>query len=204
VTEPPAADDRDALRDFRAEVNDAVGHDFDERLAALRDLEALDVTPPAPGRPRPAGARPVTATTARKARAVVWWAEATDEELDNFRRSLERFVEWLIAVYNVPATVIPNCWQDHPDLVHELWALERLHHRTHADPNDPSGPNHFTGTWAIVRDRLHHLYANACSDAHQVDLTLPDAARAAERTARYLTSADERAWAWPPTSLDTP
>ena len=193
MTEPPETGvDRAALAAFLGDAQAGAHQALDEHMAALRDTAILA----APARPaHPAGPRSAGAGV----RKVAWWAQATGDELAQYRRDLERFVEWLIAVYDPGPTVIPDCWQDHPALVYELWALERLCLMAHSDPNNPSGPGHFTGTWAVTRDRLRALYANTCSGGHQPNLVQPDAQRAATRVAQYVTTTADRSWAWPPT-----
>lgn len=157
--------------------NDSVLGELDSLLPDVSDLAKV----PAP---------PTSAAT--PPRAIFWWATATPVELATSLEYTATFVEWLIAVYQIPRTLIPVCWTAHPDLVQELWALAMSHRAAHEDQQG-MGPAQWAGyldnTLRRLRDRDE---TNTCTPTHTPPLA--DNHRDARR-ATY--GSPIPTWSWP-------
>jgi hypothetical protein len=129
---------------------------------------------------------------------VFAWADAPPATRYAALVRTQRFVEWLIATFDVRE--IKPCWTLHPAVVAELWALERLHHATHTlAADDPGAPVVFYNQVPTTRARLRtDTGMDSCTAIeHTVTVReLPD--RVAARRATYETTERWTAvWAWP-------
>lgn len=53
------------------------------------------------------------------------WREMTPEQAQDAWGSLSSWVRWLVATYQLTTSVVPDCWWRHPEIVAELYALQR-------------------------------------------------------------------------------
>lgn len=58
---------------------------------------------------------------------VVDWRRLPDTKAAEEWRLLRDWVEWFTVRYNIPVSVVPNCWWQHGALVEELSALHVAH-----------------------------------------------------------------------------
>lgn len=128
---------------------------------------------------------------------VFSWADAPYAIRTAALLRTQRFSEWLIAAFDVRE--IKPCWTQHPSVVAELWALERLHHATHTTTTDPSAPTVFYNQLPSTRARLRtDTGMDACTATEHTVPVRELAERVAARRATYQTSERWTAsWAWP-------
>lgn len=99
--------------------------------------------------------------------AVVNWRTLDDDEARKVWDALRAWVEWASVRYNVPVSVIPNCWYRHPALVEELSALHTAHLAAF-DPSDSGyGPISWHERFAAAATRLTRAYGGGCNNGHQ-------------------------------------
>lgn len=119
---------------------------------------------------------------------VVNWRELTPSEAPAVWAALRDWVEWLTARYNVPVTLIPDCWWRHGGLVEELSALHTAWVAAYDTVDAGYGPIGWLERFqtATERWRTGTHYTGSCSAGHVASPT---------RTMRDKT--DEQAWnAW--------
>lgn len=75
------------------------------------------------------------------------WPRSLNEDRVKALEFTVWFVEWLLAVWRLEKRLVPPCWVQHPDLVHELWALGMSYYDSHTMPN-PGGP----AQWLLYLD----------------------------------------------------
>jgi hypothetical protein len=66
---------------------------------------------------------------------AVDWRRMPDADARREWKTLRDWVEWFTVRYNVPVSVVPNCWWKHGGLVEELSALH-VAHLAAFDPSD--------------------------------------------------------------------
>ncbi|WP_460798750.1 hypothetical protein [Microbacterium sp. GXF0217] len=105
-------------------------------------------------------------TSAPIGAVITNWRNLTDEAPDRWQ-ALRDWVEWMTVRYNVPVSVIPNCWYQHGRLVEELSALHTAHVAAY-DPSDAGfGPIGWHERLAIAWNRLAHAYGGGCNNGHK-------------------------------------
>ncbi|WP_113718111.1 hypothetical protein [Arthrobacter dokdonensis] len=68
--------------------------------------------------------------------------------------ALGRWVSWLVATYRLTTSVVPDCWWQHPELVAELYALQKAELASYT-PTDPGfGPLGFHERLPLAIERL--------------------------------------------------
>lgn len=67
---------------------------------------------------------------------------------------LSRWVSWFVATYRLTTSVVPDCWWRHPELVAELYALQKAEQASFT-PTDPGfGPLGFHERLPLAIERL--------------------------------------------------
>lgn len=135
-------------------------YDDEEDWAPVEDLIAgLDLDPFDPlargGSDPPSGTRAIRWRDLPLELAWVEW------------RTLREWVEWVTARFDVPITLVPNCWWKHPALVEELSALH-VAWRTAYDKQDTGlGPIMWLERWHAAKPRLRDAYPGSCTSGHK-------------------------------------
>lgn len=69
-------------------------------------------------------------------------------------RELSGWVSWFVATYRLTTSVVPDCWWRHPELVAELYALQKAELASYT-PTDPGfGPLGFHERLPLAIERL--------------------------------------------------
>lgn len=98
---------------------------------------------------------------------VANWRTLADDAAEAEWAALRSWVEWFTVRYNIPISVIPNCWYQHGALVEELSALHTAH-TTSFDPADTGyGPIGWHERLAVAHPRLTRAYGGGCNNGHQ-------------------------------------
>ena len=58
------------------------------------------------------------------------WRDITPEHQREAWLGLRRWVDWLVAEYQLPKGVVPPCWYRHPEIVAELYAAMNMEYKT--------------------------------------------------------------------------
>ncbi len=97
---------------------------------------------------------------------VVNWRDLDNAEAADAWEQLREWVEWFTYRYEIPHTVIPDCWWKHGPLVEELSALHTAHVAAF-DPGDSGfGPISWHERLTLARDRFKAAYKNGCLNGH--------------------------------------
>ena len=181
----------DGLEDQIAEALEAAAElraDQDAIWQALRDLgrridEAGDggalVAGPSAGIAAAAAGRPGT--------PVHWWGfdltDATSRHAhDTQLAGLTGFVTWLLSRFTKLASVLPECWVQHPALVEELTALWSAHATTYAPTAVGTDPLRWHEALFNATHRLSYHNDTGCSySSHQASIREDLAGKAATR-----------------------
>ncbi|MGB4778874.1 hypothetical protein [Microbacterium sp.] len=116
----------------------------------------------ASGPPRTPSSAPDPAQYASR---VVDWQTLTDDRAPIEWAALFAFTEWFVYSFEVPTSVVPNCWFEHPVLVEELSAL-RSARLLYLDPgNRGEGPSTFLQLVANAMPRITRA-GSGCSREH--------------------------------------
>lgn len=134
-------------------------YDDHEEWASVDDLMTdLDLDPVDPF--HRSGLTPADGTRA------VRWRDLPPELAPLEWQTLREWVEWVTVRFDVPVSLIPNCWWKHPALVEELSALH-VAWRTAYDPQDTGlGPVMWLERWHNAKARLRNAYPGSCTDEH--------------------------------------
>ncbi|WP_448256108.1 hypothetical protein [Microbacterium aurum] len=106
-------------------------------------------------------------TSAPLGGAVVNWRELDDEDARAVWEHLRSWVEWVTVRYDVPLSIVPNCWFLHPALVEELSALHTAHAAAFDESDAGLGPISWHERFAAATPRLARAYGGGCSNGHQ-------------------------------------
>src|SRR5690606_6906044 len=71
---------------------------------------------------------------------IINWRTLTDNDAADAWGPLREWVEWMTTRYNIPLSVIPDCWWKHGALVEELSALHIAHQAAFDDSDSGFGP----------------------------------------------------------------
>ncbi|MET3173804.1 UNVERIFIED_ORG: hypothetical protein ABIB52_001642 [Arthrobacter sp. UYCu721] len=85
------------------------------------------------------------------------WRDMTPEQAQDAWGSLSSWVRWLIATYQLTTSVVPDCWWRHPEIVAELYALQRAELASFMPDDAGFGPLAFHERLphAVERLRMH-------------------------------------------------
>ncbi len=143
---------------------------------------------------------------------VFSWMDAADATRTAAMQRLDRFVEWLCAVFAMHEVLTP-CWSRHPAVVFELWALERHFTAACIEGDNKAEVARWLNQLGATRVRLNTEWrARDCEYGH-ADPVAEDPARVAARRAHYaahfwptgdVPEPSEgghiwQRWTWPPT-----
>ena len=85
----------------------------------------------------------------------VCWGAYTREEITTELESLRTWVEWLVEHYRLDRRHVPQCWDQHWELIEELAALHHSWRATYAhDTSENHGPIVWHERFHIARERL--------------------------------------------------
>ena len=98
---------------------------------------------------------------------VVNWRTLEDPEaIAEAWRELRDWVEWFSTRYDIPSSLIPDCWWRHGALVEELSALHSAH-KASFDPSDTGyGPASWHERLTLARARFSTAYKSGCTNGH--------------------------------------
>lgn len=85
------------------------------------------------------------------------WRDMSAQQSESVWTALAGWVRWLVATYQLTTSVVPDCWWKHPEIVAELYALQRAEQASYT-PDDPGfGPLAFHERLphAVERLRTH-------------------------------------------------
>lgn len=116
---------------------------------------------------------------------AVDWRRMPDQDAPREWADLRDWVEWFTVRYDIPVSVVPNCWWKHGALVEELSAL----HVAHLAAFDPSDAGFGAIGWherlALATPRLSRAGAG-CASGHS-----------GTRPRSWSSATDEQEWdAW--------
>lgn len=97
---------------------------------------------------------------------VVNWRELDDNQARAEWVALRSWVEWMTVRYNIPVSMVPACWWQHPALVEELSALHSAHEAAFDERDTGFGPVNWHERFATAQTRLSRAYSGSCSDGH--------------------------------------
>jgi len=97
---------------------------------------------------------------------VVNWRTLAEEDEAEVWAKLRAFVEWLSVRYDIPHSIIPNCWYQHPALVEELSALHTAHTASFDISDAGLGPISWHERFAAALPRISKAYGGGCSRGH--------------------------------------
>lgn len=98
---------------------------------------------------------------------AVRWRDLPPEQARVEWQILRDWVEWVTTRFDVPVSLIPDCWWKHPALVEELSALH-VAWRTAYDKQDTGlGPVMWLERWHNAKARLRAAYTGSCIDGHK-------------------------------------
>lgn len=128
---------------------------------------------------------------------VVNWRTLPDHKAREAWAALRAWVEWFTVRYDIPVSIVPDCWFKHPALVEELSALHAAHTASFDHRDTGLGPIGFHERLSLALPRLTKAYAGGCARGHST------------HTPRsWSTATDEQEWdAWTTTAhahRDTP
>lgn len=97
---------------------------------------------------------------------VINWRTLTTEDAQVAWEKLRSFVEWVTVRYDIPLSVIPNCWYRHPALVEELSALHTAHTASFDVSDAGYGPISWHERFATALPRISKAYGGGCTRGH--------------------------------------
>ena len=85
------------------------------------------------------------------------WRDMRQEQAEIAWHSLAVWVKWFVATYQITTSVVPECWWRHPEMVAELYALQRAELASYATDDPGFGPLAFHERLphAVERLRIH-------------------------------------------------
>lgn len=117
---------------------------------------------------------------------AVRWRDLPDDRAPEEWEALREWVEWVTVRFDIPVSLIPNCWWQHPALVEELSALHVAWRTAYDEQDTGLGPVMWLERWHLAKARLRAAYPGSCTDRHHP---------AKRRTWKDITDQDEwNAW----------
>lgn len=98
---------------------------------------------------------------------VTNWRELTGAEATERWTALRNWVQWWTTRYNIPVSVVPNCWWQHGNIVEELSALHTAHVAAFDASDAGFGPIGWHERLAIAVPRLSRAYGGGCNNGHK-------------------------------------
>lgn len=95
------------------------------------------------------------------------WRELSDAEATERWAALRDWVQWWTTRYNIPVSVVPNCWWQHGNIVEELSALHTAHVAAFDASDAGFGPIGWHERLAIAVPRLSRAYGGGCNNGHK-------------------------------------
>lgn len=134
--------DRDEWEDPELEPDDEAAHegansDDDDISALLDELAGGD-----PPFENPAVAEGLASSGPPRWFGVRWREIAVEDRVDAWV-GLRRWVDWLVAEFALPASVVPPCWFAHPQLVEELYAGMNMEYKAFEEQAPSMNPQMF-------------------------------------------------------------
>ncbi|GAA3310936.1 hypothetical protein [Arthrobacter ramosus] len=85
------------------------------------------------------------------------WRDMSPQQAESVWAALADWVRWLVATYQLTTSVVPDCWWKHPEIVAELYALQRAEQASYATDDAGFGPLAFHERLphAVERLRTH-------------------------------------------------
>ncbi|MFH5879449.1 hypothetical protein [Arthrobacter sp. NA-172] len=85
------------------------------------------------------------------------WRDMSPQQAESVWAALAAWVRWLVATYQLTTSVVPDCWWRHPEMVAELYALQRLEQVSFSADDAGFGPLAFHERLphAVERLRMH-------------------------------------------------
>lgn len=134
--------DRDEWEDPELEPDDEAAHEGensdDDDISALLD-ELAEGDPPFEN---PAVAEGMASSGPPRWFGVRWREIAVEDRVDAWV-GLRRWVDWLVAEFALPASVVPPCWFAHPQLVEELYAGMNMEYKAFEEQEPSMNPQMF-------------------------------------------------------------
>lgn len=116
---------------------------------------------------------------------VVDWRRMSDDDARKEWNELRAWVEWFTVRYNVPVSVVPNCWWRHGALVEELSALHVAHLAAFDQSDAGFGAIGWHERLSLATPRLSRAGAGCASGHDEI------------RPRSWSTATDEAEWdAW--------
>ncbi|NVM98417.1 hypothetical protein [Arthrobacter sp. SDTb3-6] len=82
------------------------------------------------------------------------WRDLDEISAPKAWRALSGWVSWFVAIYRLTTSVVPDCWWRHPEIVAELYALQKAELASYT-PTDPGfGPLGFHERLPLAIERL--------------------------------------------------
>ena len=69
-------------------------------------------------------------------------------------KELSRWVSWFVVTYRLTTSVVPDCWWRHPELVAELYALQKAELASYTQTDPGFGPLGFHERLPLAIERL--------------------------------------------------
>lgn len=137
---------------------------FDVNKAAAEQLSKRPASAP-----RQESSAPIGATT-------INWRRLEDAKAAPEWEQLREWVEWFIGRYNIPVSVVPDCWWKHGALVEELAALHTAHDAAFYTSDNGFGPIGWHERLTLALPRLSRAYSGGCTNGHRTikPRTMPD------------------------------
>lgn len=97
---------------------------------------------------------------------IVNWRDLDDNQAHTEWVGLRAWVEWLTVRYELPVSMVPNCWWRHGSLVEELSALYAAHQAAFDETDGGLGPLNWHERFSTALPRLTRAYGGGCSNEH--------------------------------------
>ncbi|WP_457966877.1 hypothetical protein M1E17_09330 [Arthrobacter sp. D1-29] len=81
--------------------------------------------------------------------ATYRWRDMDAQQSESAWRALAVWVRWFVATYQLTTSVVPDCWWRHPEIVAELYALQRAELASYTADDSGFGP-------LALHERLPH------------------------------------------------
>lgn len=116
---------------------------------------------------------------------AVDWRRLPDDEASSEWMLLREWVEWFTVRYNIPVSVVPDCWWKHGSLVEELSALHIAHLAAFDSSDAGFGAIGWHERLSLAHPRLQRAGAG-CASGHNET-----------RPRSWVSAIDEQEWdAW--------
>lgn len=91
------------------------------------------------------------------------WRDMSQQQAETVWAALADWVKWLVATYQLTTSVVPDCWWKHPEIVAELYALQRAEQASYTTDDAGFGPLAFHERLPHAVERLrNHTRTAGC------------------------------------------